>query len=214
MYSLPVLYSFRRCPYAIRARLAIKQSGIPVELREVELKNKPQEMLMSSAKGTVPVLVLPDSTVIDESYDIMLWALSQHDPDNWLPGSVDMTEETNKLIELNDTDFKKHLDHYKYADRFPGQSMEDYRQKGEVFLQQLESRLNQTEYLLDNHITLLDMAVLPFIRQFALVDKSWFEQSPYVKCQSWLDKGLNSYLFHSVMKKYSPWQPGDSTQQF
>lgn len=131
--QLPILYSFRRCPYAIRARLAIKVSSINIELREVQLSNKPKELLECSPKGTVPVLQLPDGAVIDESYDIMLWALKQHDPQKWLPKNLDDLLEMDRLINFNDGEFKQHLDHYKYADRFPQQSMDNYRQQAELF---------------------------------------------------------------------------------
>ena len=199
--QLPILYSFRRCPYAIRARLAIKISNVKIELREVKLSDKPKEMLECSAKGTVPVLKLPDGTVIDESRDIMTWALKQHDPQHWLPATLNDTQETNALIDLNDNEFKQHLDHYKYADRFPEQSIEHYRQQAEKFLQQLEEKLTKTDYLLNNTISLVDMAIFPFIRQFAFVDKSWFDQSQYVKCQAWLKTLLDGQLFTDVMKK-------------
>ena len=212
--ALPILYSFRRCPYAIRARLAIKVSNIKVELREVSLADKPEEMLASSAKATVPVLVLPDGSVIDESLDIMLWALAQHDPDNWLLDTPAQRNETDSLITLNDTDFKQQLDHYKYSDRFPEASMQTYRQQAEGFLQQLEERLEQHMYLIGENISLADMALLPFIRQFANVDKIWFYQTPYIKLQAWLDKLLSDRLFLSVMHKYALWQSGNHIECF
>lgn len=212
--KLPILYSFRRCPYAIRARLAIKVSNIQVELREVLLAEKPQEMLAFSAKGTVPVLLLPDGSVIDESRDIMLWALTRHDPQNWLPDNLAMRAETHRLIELNDTDFKQHLDHYKYAERFPEQSIQTCRQQAEVFLQHLEEKLQRHTYLTGNSVSLVDMALLPFIRQFANVDKTWFYETHYKKLQAWLDHLLAERLFMDVMKKYSRWQPGDRVEKF
>jgi len=210
--ALPILYSFRRCPYAIRARLAIKVSNIKVELREVVLADKPKEMMMHSAKGTVPVLVLPDGGVIDESMDIMLWALALHDPENWLPDDPTRRDKIDFLIELNDTDFKQQLDHYKYSDRFPEAPMLTYRQQAEVFLQKLEERLQQHSYLTGDSISLADMSLLPFIRQFANVDKVWFEQSPYIKLQAWLKVLLIDRLFSDVMHKYAQWQPGDSPE--
>jgi len=199
--QLPVLFSFRRCPYAIRARLAMSVSNIQIELHEVKLTDKPAELLACSPKGTVPVLKLSDGTVIDESLDIMFWALKQHDPHNWLPSNEADTKETDGLINFNDIEFKQHLDHYKYADRFPEQSMAFYRQQAEVFLQLLEEKLNQADYLLNNQISLVDMAVFPFIRQFAFVDKNWFDQSQYIKTQAWLKTLLDSQLFTEVMKK-------------
>jgi len=158
--SIPILYSFRRCPYAIRARLAIKISGIKVELREILLKDKPKEMLEISPKGTVPVLLLPDDLVIDESREIMMWALTQNDPENWLE-SID---KSNSLIDQNDNEFKPHLDHYKYADRFPEYSKENYREQTNAFLKQLDQRLNESRYLISDKISLADMAIFPFIR--------------------------------------------------
>lgn len=214
MSELPILYSFRRCPYAIRARLAIKVSNVQVELREVLLANKPEAMLTCSPKGTVPVLLLPDATVIDESLDIMLWALNQHDPQQWLASDSDKQDEINRLVELNETDFKPHLDHYKYAERFPEQSMETYRQQAEAFLLQLEQRLQQNRYLIGNNISLADIALFPFVRQFAHVDKTWFYQSRYKKLQIWLDYFLAEKLFSDVMKKYPRWQTGGVGQCF
>ena len=212
--ALPILYSFRRCPYAIRARLAIKVSNIKVQLREVILADKPKEMLACSSKGTVPVLQLADGTVIDESMDIMAWALTQHDPENWLPDSSARREEINCLIELNDTSFKQQLDYYKYSDRFPESTMQTYRQQAEGFLQQLEERLEQHLFLTGENPSLADMALLPFIRQFSNVDKTWFDQSPYIKLQVWLDSLLADRLFLEVMHKYSQWQPGNPIEHF
>lgn len=214
MSDLPILYSFRRCPYAIRARLAIKASKVQVELREVVLADKPNELLACSAKATVPVLLLPDGTVIDESRDIMLWALTQHDPLHWLPDNPGWWDETNSLIETNDTDFKQYLDCYKYSDRFPEQQVLTCRQQAEDFLQQLEEKLALQPYLTGHTVTLADIALLPFIRQFANVDTAWFYQTPYKKLQAWLDGLLADKLFSDVMKKYSRWQSGDSIQCF
>ena len=212
--TLPILYSFRRCPYAIRARLAIRVSGIQVELREVVLSDKPKEMLAHSPKGTVPVLVLPDQTVIDESRDIMLWALEQNDPDSWLSDDLSIQKETSKLIEENDGVFKTKLDRYKYADRFPEKSAEEHRHGGEVFLSQLEDKLSQYKFLMGNDISLADMAVLPFIRQFAHVDKDWFYQTDYTKLKKWLDFLLSEKLFSDVLKKYPQWHNGDARMLF
>lgn len=197
-----ILYSFRRCPYAIRARLTIEISGIDVDIREVLLKEKPQAMLTVSPKGTVPVLVLADGHVIDESIDIMRWALQQSDPDHWLCNDMTITDH---LIELNDGEFKQHLDHYKYADRFPEQSIETYRQHAECFLKILEQQLNKNQYLVSEQFTLADAAIFPFIRQFAFVDKGWFDDSLYTKLQHWLARILHRDIFNSVMKKQPQW---------
>lgn len=204
-HQLPIFYSFRRCPYAIRARLAIKASGIAVELREVVLAEKPDELLYISPKATVPVLQLTDGKVIDESVDIMQWALQKNDPQYFLSADVN---EINNLIGINDNDFKQNLDRYKYADRFPEHSCEYYREQCEGFLQQLEYRLSNSLYLISNEISMADIAIFPFIRQFAFVDKRWFDESEYKKLNEWLTKMLESELFNEVMIKYPQWQPG------
>ncbi|UPW17475.1 glutathione S-transferase [Agarivorans sp. TSD2052] len=202
------LYSFRRCPYAMRARLAIAVSNTPVLLREIILKHKPSEMLDISPKGTVPVLQLESGNVIDESVDIMLWALQQADPQAWLaPDYPSMLQ----WIEQNDKQFKPLLDKYKYAVRFPEQSPQDYRQQGEAFLQKIEQQLSQTRCLMGEQQSLADMAILPFIRQFASVDLRWFEQAPYPYLQAWLKHFIDSALFRSIMQKYPTWL--DSQQE-
>lgn len=203
-----ILYSFRRCPYAMRARMALRYSDCRVQLREVELKNKPDALIAISARATVPVLLCGNGRVIDESLDIMHWALQHNDPHNWL--HAQQQAEIAALIEKNDTDFKIHLDHYKYADRYPEFSQLEYRQQGEVFLQQLEQRLQQRDYLVSQRISLADVAIFPFIRQFAHVDIGWFEQAPYPRLRAWLYQWMESTLFQSVMQKYTPWQAGDT----
>ncbi|PAW49550.1 glutathione S-transferase [Pseudomonas moraviensis] len=191
------LYSFRRCPYAMRARMALRYSGVPVEIVEVSLKAKPAAMLAISPKGTVPVLEA-DGRVIDESLEIMRWALAQHDPDDWLLGGDSRIAE---LTEANDQVFKVHLNRYKYAERYPEQPMEVYRAEGAVFLQRLDGLLEGRDYLLSDHLSLADVALLPFVRQFAHVDREWFAQTPYVRLQAWLQRFLESNLFTSIMKK-------------
>ena len=191
------LYSFRRCPYAMRARMALRYSGVAVEIVEVSLKAKPAAMLAISPKGTVPVLDA-NGQVIDESLEIMHWALAQHDPDDWLLGGDSRIAE---LIEANDQGFKVHLNRYKYAERYPEQPMEVYRAEGALFLQRLDELLRDRDYLLTDHLSLADVALLPFVRQFAHVDREWFAQTPYVRLQAWLQRFLDSELFTSVMKK-------------
>lgn len=191
------LYSFRRCPYAMRARMALRYCGVPVEIVEVSLKAKPAEMLAISPKGTVPVLDA-DGRVIDESLEIMRWALAQNDPQDWLLGGDARIAE---LIEANDQVFKGHLNRYKYAERYPEQPMEVYRAEGEMFLRRLEELLEGRDYLLTDHPSLADVALLPFVRQFAHVDREWFAQTPYVRLQAWLQRFLESELFTSIMKK-------------
>ena len=191
------LYSFRRCPYAMRARMALRYCGVPVEIIEVSLKAKPAEMLAISPKGTVPVLDA-NGRVIDESLEIMRWALAQNDPQDWLlSGDARVAE----LIEANDQVFKVHLNRYKYAERYPEQPMEVYRAEGEMFLRRLEELLEGRDYLLTDHPSLADIALLPFVRQFAHVDREWFAQTPYVRLQAWLQRFLESELFTSIMKK-------------
>lgn len=195
--SEALLYSFRRCPYAMRARLALRYSGVAVRIIEVSLKAKPAEMLKLSPKGTVPVLSV-EGRVIEESLEIMQWALAQHDPDDWLlqgdPGML-------ALIAENDQVFKHHLNRYKYAERYPEQSMEHYRAEGEVFLQKLETLLADREYLLADHLSLADVALMPFVRQFAHVDREWFASTRYGRLQAWLQRFLDSPLFMAVMAK-------------
>jgi len=187
----------------MRSRLALTYTGIAVEFREIELKNKPQAMLDISPKATVPVLLLPNGQVIDESLDIMLWTLKQHDPKHWLTHE----KSTLSLIHENDTVFKGWLDKYKYADRFPEHSQVYYRQQGEVFLQALEGLLEHHTFLHANQPTLADYAIFPFIRQFAFVDKAWFDQSSYPHLKTWLKYHLQSSLFEKVMIKSLVWNP-------
>ncbi len=205
MQDFPVLYTFRRCPYAIRARMALKYADITCELREVVLRNKPQAMLNVSNKGTVPVLQLTDGTVIEESLDVMLWALEQADPDEWLNVAP---QETEILINQNDEEFKKYLDRYKYFQQHPEQPQTHYRQQAESFLGLLETHLQKHSGLgfLSERISLVDIAIFPFIRQFAHVDLEWFSHSQYKYLISWLLKFESSELFLSVMQKYMPWQ--------
>jgi glutathione S-transferase len=205
---LPVLYSFRRCTYAMRARMALLYSSINLELREVLLKDKPASMLAISPKGTVPVLQLSDSEVLDQSRDIMHWALAIDDPQQWL--NEELLESINQLIDYNDNQFKTHLDQYKYWERFPAESQDFYRAQGEIFLKLLEEHLCRQRYLLADRISMADIALFPFIRQFAFVDKGWFDQAPYPKLQIWLQSFLESPLFLAAMKKLPPWQEGDS----
>ncbi len=195
--SEALLYSFRRCPYAMRARLALRYSGVAVRIVEVSLKAKPQEMLTLSPKGTVPVLSV-DGQVIDESLAIMQWALAQHDPDDWLLGG---DPAVLALIAENDGGFKNSLNRYKYAERYPEYPMEHYRAEGAVFLHTLEGLLAERAYLLAEHLSLADMALAPFVRQFAHVDRDWFARAPYPRLQQWLDEFLQSPLFIGVMAK-------------
>ena len=196
-----ILYSFRRCPYAIRARIAILTSGINVEIREITLKDKPSALLRSSSKATVPVLITADERIIDESIDIMNWALKQSDPKKWLPSDTKEEQLTSELTNNNDHIFKHFLDRYKYSDRYPENSELYYRQQAELTLINLEHHLTHNTYLVSNRLTMVDVALLPFIRQFAFVDIDLFETSRYLKLRGWLNKILDSKFFNTVMKK-------------
>lgn len=210
-FALHRLYSFRRCPYAMRARLAIVLAELQVELREILLKNKPAQMLAISPKGTVPVLELVETDgssrrVIEESRDILQWALEQHDPQAVLdvePASA------QALIEQNDNEFKHWLDRYKYSDRYPELSQLEYRERGEVFLQVLETLLAKHRYLLGDTISSADIGIMPFVRQFAHVDQEVFYQLPYPHLQQWLRDWLQHPAFQQVMVKLPAWQEGD-----
>ena len=204
---LPRLYSFRRCPYAMRARLALLFAELPVELREIVLKNKPSQMLAISPKGTVPVLQLPEGRVIEESREIMIWALEQNDKQGLLDAKL--IKQANDLLDKNDDEFKHWLNHYKYADRYPEMSQAEYQERGEVFLQSLETLLNKNAYLLGDSISIADIGVMPFVRQFAHVDRDVFYGLPYPKLQSWLQDWLEHPLFKQAMTKFDPWQEGD-----
>ena len=211
---MPILYSFRRCPYAMRARLALAVSGVPYELREVVLKSKPAELLAASPKGTVPVLVLPSGEVIDESLGIMRWALEQRDPDRWLKnGPID---DMLAIIDCNDGKFKHALDRYKYPNRYPQESSGDaksfadeQRNNAAHWLSELQLRLSQHlnfEWLFGHQASLADIAILPFVRQFAHTDAAWFAQQPWPQLQAWLARFESSALFEGVMGKHVPWQ--------
>ena len=206
---LPILYSFRRCPYAIRARLALHVSGIAHELREVSLRNKPDCLLRASPKGSVPVLVLPEDRVIDESWDIMQWALQQRDPENWLGSQNRHLDAAASLVAVNDSRLKAALNRYKYADRHPEHPQAYYRSQGEAFLQQLEDCLRANVCLDGPALSIADVAIFPFIRQFAGVDQTWFDQSPYPKLRDWTAALCHSSLFVDVMCKQDVWQAGD-----
>ncbi|WP_419905833.1 glutathione S-transferase [Kiloniella sp.] len=207
--QLPVLYSFRRCPYAMRARLGLQGSNQKCELREIILRDKPAPMLAASPKGTVPVLILSDGTVIEESLDIMLWALKLDDPEGWLEPEGSNLDEMLTLITRCENDFKCHLDRYKYAPRYENANPLEHRNEAESFLQELDQRLNTSQYLYGDKISLADMAIAPFIRQFANVDRAWFEQTPYLKLKVWLNNFLESQTFKNILYKYPIWKEGD-----
>ncbi len=196
----------------MRARLGILFAGLQVELREVTLKNKPAQMLAISPKGTVPVLQLVDGTVIEESRDIIVWALEQQDPQGLLDATI--LPQANALIEQNDNEFKYWLDRYKYADRHVDMTQTEYRQRGEGFLQVLEALLNRNAYLLGEAPSIADIGIMPFVRQFAHVDRDVFSQLPYPNLQRWLQHWLEYPLFLQTMVKLPVWQGGDDVVVF
>ncbi|PCI08614.1 MAG: glutathione S-transferase [Gammaproteobacteria bacterium] len=189
--------------------MALKYSAIKIELREIELNNMPQELLSISPNATVPVLTINDATVMDESWDIIKWAVSQNDPENWSGKNNQYIIDTKKLIEINDFSFKENLDHYKYADRFPEHSEIYYREACEVFIAQLETMLSGKKFLLDDKLSLADIAVFPFVRQFSMVNIKHFEQSPFSNVRRWLDNHVHSKLFLKAFTKHAAWKTGD-----
>ncbi|WP_353238706.1 glutathione S-transferase [Limnohabitans sp.] len=211
--TLPVLYSFRRCPYAMRARLALHASGIAVEHREVVLKNKPAHMLALSPKGTVPVLWLPvtqgavSGQVLDQSLDIMLWALRQSDPLAWLPASDAGMSDALALIAHNDGPFKGQLDRYKYPNRSGLETGAADRDEAALWLHTLDARLRAQAFLAGEQFGLADAAVAPFVRQYAHTDPGWFAAQAWPALVAWLAVFEGSALFDAIMHKHAPWQP-------
>ncbi|WNC71140.1 glutathione S-transferase [Thalassotalea psychrophila] len=208
--KLPILYSLRNCPYAMRARIAIFKSKQTVLLRDLVLTNKPQEMLVASPKGTVPVVVLVDGKVIEESYDVMLWALHNSDPDDLMHKQADENDnslhsEMLNLIHKFDLEFKVSLEQYKCAKRYCETNIVDCREECEQYLQLLEQRLTKHLFLMSDKESLADIALLPFIRQFARVERQWYLQSPYPKVRQWLNNYLQSPMFTKVMAKHPLW---------
>ncbi len=202
----PILYSFRRCPYAMRARLALDVSGVQTELREIVLRDKPQAFLEASPSATVPCLVAENQT-IDESLDIMRWALAQNDPDGWL----DMPHLGNDLIARFDGPFKAALDRTKYASRFPDEDATEHRRIASAMLQNLDTQLHGDIF---GKATLADYAILPFVRQFAMIDKDWFDAQDWPALRDWLEAFLASDRLARIMPKYAQWKPGDAPVYF
>ncbi|WHO39022.1 glutathione S-transferase [Sphingobium sp. AP49] len=198
MADSPILYSFRRCPYAMRARLALLASGQAVQHREILLRAKPAAMLAASPKGTVPVLILPDGRVIDESLEIMRWALGRHDPEAWLNG------DDAALIAINDGPFKRHLDRYKYTERH-GSDPIAHRTEAAGLLDALDARLRKQAQLCGARRGMADMAIFPFVRQFAAVEPEWFAARPWAALRNWLAGHLGSDLFARAMVRHPLW---------
>ncbi len=189
----------------MRARMALMYSQVNFEHREILLKDKPVSMLQYSAKGTVPVLIVADK-IIDESLDVMHWALNQNDPKNWmLADDKALQKEMLSLIQTCDTKFKPQLDQYKYSDRYE-LSEEYYRDQTQWFLSTLNERLKQRKCLMTDEKSLADVAIFPFIRQFAFVNKQWFDSNEYTNLQNWLERHLKSALFQSIMQKHTLWR--------
>lgn len=197
---LPILYSFRRCPYAIRSRLALIYSGVKCELFEVDLRNKPKALLDLSPKATVPVLLLPCGKVIEESIDIMHYALKQNDPDGWTAQGLGVID---AIIKKNDIEFTPALRKYKYYERYEGSKDVYLKQAEDIFIIWLERQLQQAHYVSGNRISLADIAIVPFVRQFAKADQGWFDNSCYVGIKRWLQDLTDSAIFNVAMEKHS-----------
>lgn len=213
MAALPILYSFRRCPYAIRARLALSHAGVAVALREVDLKRKPAELLAVSPRATVPVLVIETERVLTQSLDIMHWALVQASNTDWLQRGDSAAQ--RQLVSTTDGEFKHWLDRYKYAERHPERGQAAYRDEAvRCLIEPLETALLASGHLGGDGPSWADAAVFPFVRQFAAVDADWWAAAPWLATQRWLTRWQDSALFAACMHKYPVWQPGDGPQRF
>lgn len=211
----PILYTFRRCPYAMRARLSIQSSGQALELREIILRDKPPPMLEASPKGTVPVLILEDGTVLDESLDIMLFVLGKSDPEKLLSPQQAGMEDMLALISENDNAFKANLDRYKYPNRYDAVDPIQQRDQGAQFLMRLDQMLEEgSGFLFRQRYCLADLAILPFVRQFANVDKNWFDDQNWPHLKAALDTFVTSERFLSIMIKFPQWKEGDPPTYF
>lgn len=209
--TLPILYSFRRCPYAMRARMVLLHSKIQCEIREIKLSNKPKEMLAISPKGTVPVLILENGDILDESLGVMLWAIEQGNLRNLFNSGK---KEILDLIKINDGEFKDAIDRYKYSSLYPEKPMIEYRKMGELFLEKIESYLEKNKFIFGKNISLADLAIFPFIRQFCRVDIDWFNSSLFKKIKEWTLFFEGSENFIDIMRKIKPWTTGDKPTLF
>ena len=208
MLNTPILYSFNQCPFCMRAHMALKYAQQKVILREVELSNLPPEALAVSAHATVPSLVISDDEYLDESWDIVKWAVQRHDPENWLGEDNEYLQEAEMLVEINDHSFKADLEHYKNADSHPEHPMEYYRQRGEEFLEELNEMLEDNTFLLAPRITIADIAVFSTVYKFAMVDKDWFDETPYPELHRWLSALQKTEWFKEAIKPHKIWQSG------
>ncbi len=219
MTTTPILYSFRRCPYAMRARIGLVEAGIKVELREIILRDKPAHMLEISPKATVPVLLLPEGKVIDESLDIMLWALLQNDPNNLLkPDDSIMQRLINQTNNNRESHFKSHLDRYKYSSRYDDDQSQavglEARDQALIYIQKLNVLLSDSKFLLGNTPCVADYAIAPFIRQYANTNRDWWDQLPYPNIKNWLTNFIESKLFQTTFTKFPTWQTSDEPTYF
>jgi len=211
---MPLLWSFRRCPYAMRARLAIKSSGIPVRLREIRLRDKPEEFIADSEKGAVPVLKFQDGKIIDESLEVVDWALSNNDPEDWLRVRRESPGFCHDFVKKLDGPFKDSLDRYKYATRYEN-GLEDeaiHRDLGAAFIREIDSRLQSQAYLSGADFGFLDAVSLPFIRQFRIANPNWFDLQSWGRVHGWLNEFLSSDRFGAIMTKFQPWK--DEGEEF
>ncbi|MEY4563192.1 MAG: hypothetical protein RLZZ618_2469 [Pseudomonadota bacterium] len=211
--TLPILYTFRRCPYAMRARLGLLHAELPVVCREITLRDKPPQLLAMSPKGTVPVMLLPDGRVLEESLDILRWALGQNDPLAVL--QVGDASDIHDLIDRNDGPFKQQLDRYKYPERHPDIPAELTRGEAvDRHLGPLNDRLALSTQLCGERVSVADLALMPFVRQFAQVDADWFAQSGLAHLKRWLDAWTSSPMFEAAMGKLPVWHEGDAPLVF
>lgn len=221
MNNLPIFWSFRRCPYAMRARLAVKSAGIEVELREILLRDKPDAFLAVSETATVPIVECLNGQVIEESRDIMFWALHQSgDPEGWLSGWEQDPAGLQAFLDQLDGPFKTNLDKYKYSSRFAEDKADAaalacfHRAEGAAFLQEIDARLSGQPFLNGGEAGLADYAALPFVRQFRIADILWFDEQDWPALHHWLQSFLTSQRFAAIMHKYTPWTPGDEAVLF
>jgi glutathione S-transferase len=211
---LPILYSFRRCPFAMRARLALLVSGQVCELREVALRSKPGSLLQASPKGTVPVLVLQTGEVLEQSRDIMHWALERNDPLGWRASNADEAQAMETLVNACDSHFKQALDRTKYPQRYPDEDSASHRAVAETWLQALEDKLSLSPWLFGAQARWADMAILPFVRQFAGIDTQRWQAYAWPHLQQWLAQWQASSLFAAIMVQHAPWQEGTEGPHF
>jgi glutathione S-transferase len=198
----------------MRARLAVQSAQIACELREIVLRDKAPEFLTASPKGTVPVLQLPNGEVIEESRDIMLWALAQNDPENWMSPETGTLDDMLALVGACDGPFKRNLDLFKYSSRHPDRDPAEARDAAATFLMDLDERLQAQPFLFGHRVSFADRAIQPFVRQFANTDRAWFDAQSWAGLIRWLDNFTASGEFLSVMKKYPKWESGDSLTVF